>query len=262
MRAVTGVGVTVAAAAIALGAALPASGATMRQQAEQTARAMVAGYAPPGPVDCLGPAGDPAPGTQEWNERDQANQYCATERMVDEYGSPSFGSTFWSETPGMYAAQNVAMLSDPAHPHLTLGQLVPGGTTTDPYRTIDRWTAAQRGRVDRISFPASDGATLNGFIFRPRGGRPGPSPGVVITTGSIQGYQEMYFWAAEGLAEAGYEVMTYDVQGQGQSDTFGADCTPPAVPAGQCQGVPFQQSYNFYQGTEDALNFFFSDKNP
>src|SRR3954469_1050051 len=257
MRAVTGVGVTVAAAAIALGAALPASGATMRQQAEQTARATVAHYAPPGPFDCLGPAGDPAPGTQEWNERDQANQYCATERMVDEYGSPSFGSTFWAETPGIYAAQNVAMLSDPAHPHLTLGQLVPGGTTTDPYRTIDRWTAAKRGRVDRISFPATDGATLNGFVFRPPAGTSGPYPGVVITTGSIQGYQEMYFWAAEGLAEAGYEVMTYDVQGQGNSDTFPADCTP-----GSCPGVPFQQNYNFFQGAEDSLNFFFSDKNP
>src|SRR3954452_13557489 len=257
MRAVTGVGVTVAAAAIALGAALPASGATMRQQAEQTARATVAHYAPPGPFDCLGPAGDPAPGTQEWNERDQANQYCATERMVDEYGSPSFGSTFWAETPGIYAAQNVAMLSDPAHPHLTLGQLVPGGTTTDPYRTIDRWTAAKRGRVDRISFPATDGATLNGFIFRPPAATAGPYPGVVITTGSIQGYQEMYFWAAEGLAEAGYEVMTYDVQGQGNSDTLPANCTPDS-----CPGVPFQQSYNFFQGAEDSINFFLSTKNP
>jgi dienelactone hydrolase len=137
---------------------------------------------------------------------------------------------------------------------------VPGGTTTDPYRTIDRWTAAGRGRVDPVSFPADDGATLNGYLFRPPAKVKGPYPGVVITTGSIQGYQQMYFWAAEGLAEAGYEVLTYDVQGQGTSDTLPgqAHCTGP----NSCSGVPFQQSYNFYQGTEDALNFFFSSKNP
>src|SRR3954465_15725688 len=70
----------------------------------------------------------------------------------------------------------------------------------------------------------------------------------------------MYFWAAEGLAEAGYEVLTYDVQGQGNSDTLPDQqhCTGPST----CTGVPFQQSYNFYQGTEDALNYFFSAANP
>src|SRR3954454_2634096 len=258
MRGARGIGVGLALAVLG---ASTASAASSRHQAEHTARNLVAGYAaqaaPAGPIDCLGPAGDPAPGTHEWTNRDYANQYCATERMADEYSSPSFGSTFWSETPGIFAAQTLAMASDPAHPHLSLGQLVPGGTTTDPYRTIDRWTAARRGRVDRISFPATDGAKLNGFIFRPPAGTAGPYPGVVITTGSIQGYQEMYLWAAEGLAEAGYEVMTYDVQGQGNSDTLPANCTPDS-----CPGVPFQQSYNFFQGAEDSLNFFFSDKNP
>ncbi len=210
--------------------------------------------------DCVGPAGDPEPGTQAWQQRDYVNQYCATERLLDEYGSPAFGATFWTETPALYAGQNVAMLTDPTHPHVTLGQLVPGGSTTDPYRTLDRWSAAGRGRLDAVSFPADDGATLNGYLFRPPARAPGPYPGVVITTGSIQGYQNMYFWAAEGLAEAGYEVLTYDVQGQGNSDTLPdqAHCTGPI----SCSGVPFQQSYNFYQGTEDALNWFFSHANP
>jgi dienelactone hydrolase len=235
-----------------------------RAEAEHIARARVASALPTSIPDCLAPAGDPEPGSDAWNDRDTANQYCANERLLDEYGSPAFGSTFWSETPGIFVSQNVEMLMNPTHPHATLAQFVIGGTTTDPYRTIERWVAAGRGRVDDISFTATDGATLNGHIFRP----PAPAhgkpklPGVVITTGSIQGYQEMYYWAAEGLAEAGYEVMTYDVQGQGQSDTFGADCAPPNVPSGQCEGVPFQQSYNFYQGTEDALNFFFSKANP
>jgi dienelactone hydrolase len=211
-------------------------------------------------IDCQAPAPDAEPGTQAFDDRDRANMLCATERIDDMEGSPSFGAAFGAETPGKYADQNVAMLMDPTHPHLTLAQFVPGGSTTDPFRTLNRWGASGRGRVEPITFTAADGATLNGHIFRPPARVAGPYPGVVITTGSIQGYQEMYYWAAEGLAEAGYEVMTYDVQGQGNSDTFPAmeNCTGPDA----CTGVPFQQAYNFYQGTEDALNFFFSAKNP
>ena len=247
------------------GAGAAAAKPSPSRQGERIARAIVAPHASAaGPAisaaDCIGPAGDPAPGTQAWQQRDAVNQYCATERLVDEVGSPAFAHAFGTQTPGIYAAQNLQMLMDPAHPHLTLGQLVPGGSTTDPFRTIDRWTAAGRGRADAITFPAADGATLNGFVFRPPANVDGPYPGIVITTGSIQGYQQMYLWAAEGLAEAGYEVLTYDVQGQGNSDTLPAqeNCTGPDA----CQGVPFQQSYNFFQGTEDALDFFFSERNP
>lgn len=238
----------------------PAGALGPRAAAEQQARSQIALAASgvvPSAVDCVGPAGDPEPGSQAWQQRDQENQYCATERLQDEMVNPAFGATFWSQTPGMYAAQNVAMLQQPTHPHVSLAQFVPGGTTTDPFRTIDRWTAAGRGRVQPISFPAADGAQLNGFVFEPPASVPGPYPAVVITTGSIQGYQQMYFWAAEGLAEAGYMVLTYDVQGQGTSDTFPASCTPST-----CEGVPFQQAYNFVQGTRDALDFLFSAGNP
>jgi dienelactone hydrolase len=73
----------------------------------------------------------------------------------------------------------------------------------------------------------------------------------------VQAYENLYYWAAQGLAQYGYEVLTFDVQGQGDSDLFPADCTPSG-----CPGVPYQQSYNFYQGTEDALNWFLSAHNP
>ena len=115
-----------------------------------------------------------------------------------------------------------------------------------------------------MSFKALDGATLRGHVFLPPESVPMPKggyPGVVITDGSVQAYEELYYWAAEDLATHGYEVMTYDVQGQGDSDLFGADCSdlsnPPA--SASCQGVPYQQSYNFYQGAEDSLSFFLSD---
>ena len=254
----TFLGASAGLAMVAVAAMLPARAAdNPRATAEAAARSIVATSAvPDAAVDCVAPAGDPAPGTQMWTLRDEENQYCATQRLADEYGSPAFGSTFWAETPGIYSAQTIEMAMDPTHPHASLGQVIPGGTTADPFRTLARWTGAARGRVTPVSFPAQDGAVLNGYVFEPPPTVIGPYPGIVITTGSIQGYQQLYFWAAEGLAEAGYMVLTYDVQGQGNSDTLpsAANCTGP----NSCEGVPFQQNYNFFQGTQDALNFFFS----
>ncbi|MGI8492842.1 MAG: hypothetical protein ACR2KC_05580 [Acidimicrobiales bacterium] len=212
-------------------------------------------------LDCVGPAGAPAPGTVAWQLRDLANQACATRRLQDQLTNPAFAQAFAEQTPGIFATQSLAMVASPTHLHLTLGQLVPGGTTADPFRTLALWIGARRGRVQPVSFDASDGAQLNGNLFSPPASVAGPYPGVVITTGSIQGYQQMYFWAAEGLAEAGYMVLTYDVQGQGDSDTLPANCqpSPPSLQQGSvCTGVPFQQPYNFFQGTEDALGFFVS----
>jgi dienelactone hydrolase len=77
--------------------------------------------------------------------------------------------------------------------------------------------------------------------------------------------------AAQDLAERGYVVLTYDVQGQGTSETFPHEndqvsavpfCNPFAEPArGEdfgCPGVPAQQDSNFVYGTRDALSFFLS----
>ena len=70
----------------------------------------------------------------------------------------------------------------------------------------------------------------------------------------------MYWWLAQDLAERGYVVLTYDVQGQGRSETFPhqlpvADlpgCTGPTGPGeGQlCDGVSAQQASNFVYGTD------------
>jgi hypothetical protein len=105
----------------------------------------------------------------------------------------------------------------------------------------------------RVHFLSRTGAKLQGHIWGT--GAPGPRPGVVITTGSIQASDQMYWWAARALAARGYVVMTFDVQGQGQSETFGhapGDVFPTP------EGVPSQQAANFNDGTIDALRFFLS----
>jgi len=217
--------------------------------------------APPLGVDmsCVAPAGNPAQGTAEWYQRDLQNQYCAGLRNRDQLASPAFGFGNLTQGATLYAEQTVEQASDPTHPKGGITTLIPGSKGADPFRTIKRWTEAGRGRVAPVRFKALNGAMLRGHVFVPPASIKRPQhgyPGVVITDGSVQAYEELYFWAAEDLAARGYMVLTYDVQGQGDSDLAGADCP------GACSGVPYQQDYNFFQGAEDSLNFFLSDANP
>ena len=94
-------------------------------------------------------------------------------------------------------------------------------------------------------------ATVTGHVWATRSG-PAKRPGIVITNGSVQADEQMYWYAAETLAKDGYVVMTFDPQGQGQSDELGQgkDATE-GFPA-QTDGRPF------YDGTEDAIDFFLS----
>jgi hypothetical protein len=219
---------------------------------------------PPGTVvNCTAPAGNPAFGTAAWYLRDLENEVCATGRLQDELTNPAFSETLSAQAPGLYSAELLDQLGRPGHLNGGVTTLVPGATVADPFRTIARWTSAGLGRVTPIAFTSLDGAILRGFIFEPPASDPPPPggyPGVVITDGSIQGYQQLYFWAAEGLAQNGYMVMTYDVQGQGESDLLPTNCLTQLLAQGMCTGVPYQQNYNFYQGAEDSLNFFLSTK--
>jgi dienelactone hydrolase len=222
----------------------------------------VAQAAPPVGVDmsCVAPAGNPAPGTPEWQERDAKNVACSTERIRDQLLSPAFGFGNLTQGAALYADQAAQQAGEPSHVHGGVTTLIPGSQAADPFRTISRWTGAGRGRVAPVKFTSLDGAQLRGHVFIPPASVPRPKsgyPGVVITDGSVQAFENLYFWAAEDLAEAGYMVMTYDVQGQGDSDLFPKNCTPTA-----CDGVPYQQNYNFYQGAEDSLSFFESKGNP
>lgn len=103
-----------------------------------------------------------------------------------------------------------------------------------------------------VLFTARSGATISGTIWATRQG-PSSRPAVVITTGSVQAPETLYWGVAANLAKRGYVVLTYDVQGQGRSDTFGA--APD-----QGEGVPSQAGQPFYDGTEDALDFMLSSR--
>ncbi|GAC1611385.1 MAG: hypothetical protein NVS3B26_23890 [Mycobacteriales bacterium] len=272
--------ITLGLAGIAAAVAAPSALAAPPVTAASAAGAVVARYAAPLPAaqrapavgvdaQCFAPAArlDPQPGPNgaptnpAWVLRDQVNQYCATLRLRDQASSPAFLYGNASKGDALYAAQLQEQLADgPGHLHGGVTTLIPGALAADPYRTIDSWQEHTGGRALPVTFVATDGAQLHGHVWlppkavrKPRGGY----PGVVITDGSVQAYENLYYWAAEGLAQYGYQVMTFDVQGQGHSDLLPRSCTPTA-----CPGVPYQQNYNFYQGTEDALSFFLSGQNP
>lgn len=212
-------------------------------------------------TECDLPAGDPDPATDRmaWEERDLQNVRCAMQRSTDQLENPAHTSPYLLSIPPTYFDNLYDQLLDPTRPRLTIGQLFPTARAGDPYRIPEDWERSGRGRVQEVSFIASSGAKLVGRLFTPSSAGPASLPGIVITTGSIQGYQEMYNWAAEGLAEAGYMVLTFDVQGQGHSETFphDSDGSPACSPSG-CEGVPFQSDVNFQQGTRDALAFLLS----
>jgi dienelactone hydrolase len=154
----------------------------------------------PGEPDCAGPAGDPSPGTREWDRREEDNVYCATQRNRDTGGNPAYQQA----------------LAQPRPPSRS--------NAIDPFREPTLWHGS-RFRFEEVSFRNEAGKSFPGLLFRPCDAgcenRPAgleahepPYPGIVIMHGGAAN-QEMYLWAAEGLAEAGYMVLTFSV---GRSD--------------------------------------------
>ena len=220
----------------------------------------------------------PAPGSPEYLARDAQNIADAYGRQTAPDGqlNPAYGLANAQVIGPAYESQLRAQAATPTRPALDPGMLVPGWNSGNPYRA--NWDGT-RGHVTPVSYTNRYGALIRGDVFTPLDhakdpytGKPlhGPYPGVVITTGSVQGSERMYWWLAEDLAERGYVVLTYDVQGQGTSETLPhqdpiedlpyCDLAAPPQPGEQspCPGVPSQQTSNFVYGTEDAIDFFLS----
>jgi hypothetical protein len=223
-------------------------------------------------------AGRPAPGTPKYMQRDDQNIRDAYGRQTGPHGqlSPQYIKELPSGTNPGYLAQIAQQAANPTRVAADPGNVFPGWNQGNAWRQA--W-AGRRGQEIAVAFTNRYGAVLRGHVWAPLPGAtdpysgvplPPPFPAVVITTGSIQGSEMMYAWLAEDLAERGYVVITYDVQGQGTSETMphqgpAADfpmCNPLATPRpGEmtgCPGVPFQQSSNFVDGTEDATTFLLS----
>ena len=224
----------------------------------------------------------PDPTTPEYTARDTQNIVDAYGRIHGEGGqlqNPAYLPALVAASTQKGVDQLLTQVASPTRLAVTPGNVAPGWNVGNPLRA--GWEET-RGRIERVAFTNRYGALLRGTVYRPAPGArdpytgrtlQAPYPGVVLTEGSVQGSEGMYEWLAQDLAERGYVVLTYDVQGQGTSETLPhgdspADdnalpfCDPFAEPqdgeSTGCPGVPSQQLSNFVVGTEDALDFFTS----
>jgi dienelactone hydrolase len=227
-------------------------------------------------------AAEPQPGDPAYVQRDLQNIADAYGRIDGAGGqlhNPAYLPALVAGATRQTVDQLLTQVTSPTRLALTAGSLVPGWNVGNPLRA--GWNGT-RGVSQKVAFTNRYGALLRGTVYKPkRGARDpytgrrltGPFPGVVITEGSLQGSEGMYVWLAQDLAERGYVVLTFDVQGQGTSETLPHEesplhqdslpfCNPLAKPRdGEllgCPGVPSQQLSNFVVGTEDALGFFTS----
>jgi dienelactone hydrolase len=116
---------------------------------------------------------------------------------------------------------------------------------------LNKWATNGYGIVRPVLFTARDGATISGHVGATVAG-PARRPGIVITNGSVQADENMYWYAAQTLAKAGYVVLTFDPQGQGQSDTYGRSPDLLSTPSHPYEPVPSCATGTSHAAKQDA----------
>lgn len=187
-----------------------------------------------------------APGDPTSPGREARNYSKQSERASD-YLTPGVLKQQTRQGATHFAGGLAEQANDPGRLFLTdLCWSKSQGCGGDP--RLAHWKQRGYGLVRRVLFTGRDGSTISGHVWATRRG-PASRPLVVITPGSVQATEEMYWWAAQTLAKAGYVVLTRDPQNQGRSDTFGeGDDTMDGVPA-QSTGV------TFFDHTQDSIDF-------
>lgn len=185
--------------------------------------------------------GDPA--------RDIADYCRSTGRLMDQLGHPEFQARTSLEIPRYWPEH----LLDLTGGYRSEYHHTPGPEVSDPYRLDWNWEEVGRGTSTAVEFENTHGAILRGTLWLPpgtepvpNGSTPDPYPAIIVTPGGAS-FEEMYRWAAQGLAEAGYAVLTFDPQGHGSSDR----CGPP-TPTDDCPGEPGTLGYT-ESGAEQHL---------
>lgn len=180
---------------------------------------------------------------------EQRNYSKIDERAASDYNNPTYQQLLTQKGLERTQAYTQIRLNDPGRDFSgNLCQQRTNGCAGD-VRLYD-WAKKGHGTVLPLEWTARNGSTISGHVWIGRNG-PKKRPGVVITNGSVQAPEELYWYAAQTLADHGYIVLTWDPQGQGYSDTFGEGVD-------RNDGVPSQTGEPFFDGTEDALDFFFS----
>src|SRR3954462_6374680 len=157
-------------------------------------------------VPAAATAAGPAPGTPEYLARDLQNSNDAYGRITGPGGqvqNPNFLPALLADNTDTGLRQLAEQFATPTRPAITPGEFFPGWNGGNPLR---RGWNGKRGQIQRVSWTNRYGALIRGDIFAPLPGAKDPYtrrelkppyPGVVITTGSVQGSERMYWWLAE-----------------------------------------------------------------
>jgi dienelactone hydrolase len=195
-------------------------------------------------------AGDPPGMASSFDPVLEAQNYSKTLERQALYDTPQGRLLLTQVSNANFLAATKAQASDPEREFVSDLCWNGGDGCVGDARLYD-WQSKGYGIVKPVLFTARNGATLSGHVWATKSGPP-QRPGIVITNGSVQANEQLYWYAAQTLAKAGYVVLTFDPQGQGQSDTFGEG-------ADRNEGFPAQTDGRpFFDGTEDAINFFYS----
>src|SRR3954454_22294036 len=191
-----------------------------------------------------------APAAHAFDPATEAENYGKGNERAAIYSTPEYQALLAQVGAQNRLAATAMQAADPERDMLThLCATGENGCAGD-VRLFD-WQAKGYGILQKVLLTARNGATLSGHVGGTRG-RPKKRPGIVITNGSVQAPEQLYWFVAQTLAKDGYVVLTWDPQNQGQSDSQGE--APD-----QNEGFPAQSDGRpFFDGTEDALNFFFS----
>ena len=193
-------------------------------------------------------AGGPA--AQAFDPATEAQNFSKTQERETIWGTPQYQLQLRLQgQQNQQRALEIALADPERNFHGQLCATGEDGCAGD-VRLYD-WEEKGYGIVEPVLFTARSGATISGHVWATRSG-PSKRPGIVITNGSVQAPEQLYWFAAQTLAKAGYVVLTSDPQNQGQSDNRGeAPDENEGFPA-QSDGRPF------FDGTADALDFFLS----
>lgn len=186
-----------------------------------------------------------APPAAAFDRARETENYLHAFQRAREYLTPSYQVLLRAATVEGTAAFAATLAVDPTRTPLTVCATHLDACAGDV--RLYRWGNRPQEHVRAVRFTARTGALLSGHVWA-YGNLERARPGVVITPGSLQVDEEMYWWAAQTLARHGYAVLSYDIQGQGRSDLLGigADLFRNAAP----QTMP-----SFVESTEDALRF-------
>lgn len=189
-----------------------------------------------------------------WAERELRNYAKTQEAPAEQSSDPDF-LTRWQARNTANAADYLERTTTETEwrSHANLCATWGGQCTGDPkrYRDVDAYGFyGEIGERERVAFYDREGARLSGHVWTPIEGD--ELPCVVVTNGSVQAPEPLYWWAAQSLVEWGYAVLTYDPRGQGRSDSV----TPDGTPGGNTNPDVFVtnqiDAIDFFRSTPDA----------